>query len=105
MVAFLTRLLMVLHSRDRDPRSSDGTALHRGVTVHVERLIGSIRHECLDHVIVFGEARLRQDPQNLRPVLQRGPDPSVIGQGRCGRSARATGRQHRHSASLGRAAS
>ena len=27
---------------------------------HVERLIGSIRRECLDHVIVFGEADLRR---------------------------------------------
>ena len=27
---------------------------------YVERLIGSIRRECLDHVIVFGEAHLRQ---------------------------------------------
>ena len=27
---------------------------------HVERLIGSIRRECLDHVIVFGEAHLRK---------------------------------------------
>ena len=26
---------------------------------HVERLIGSIRRECLDHLIVFGEAHLR----------------------------------------------
>jgi transposase InsO family protein len=26
---------------------------------HVERLIGSIRRECLDHVVVFGEGRLR----------------------------------------------
>jgi len=26
---------------------------------HVERLIGSIRRECLDHVIIFGEAHLR----------------------------------------------
>jgi transposase InsO family protein len=26
---------------------------------HVERLIGSIRRECLDHVVVFGERRLR----------------------------------------------
>jgi transposase InsO family protein len=30
---------------------------------HVERLIGSIRRECLDHVVVFGEA-------HLRPVLK-----------------------------------
>lgn len=27
---------------------------------HVERLIGSIRRECLDHVIVFGEVHLRR---------------------------------------------
>jgi transposase InsO family protein len=27
---------------------------------HVERLIGSIRRECLDHVIVFGESHLRR---------------------------------------------
>ena len=26
---------------------------------HVERLIGTIRRECLDHVIVFNEARLK----------------------------------------------
>ena len=27
---------------------------------HVERLIGSIRRECLDHVIVFNESSLRK---------------------------------------------
>src|SRR6266436_6000812 len=27
---------------------------------HAERLIGSIRRECLDHVVIFGEAHLRQ---------------------------------------------
>jgi transposase InsO family protein len=26
---------------------------------HVERLIGSIRRECLDHVVVFSESHLR----------------------------------------------
>ena len=27
---------------------------------YVERLIGSIRRECLDHLIIFGEAHLRR---------------------------------------------
>jgi hypothetical protein len=27
---------------------------------HAERLIGSIRRECLDHIVIFGEDHLRQ---------------------------------------------
>jgi transposase InsO family protein len=27
---------------------------------HAERLIGSIRRECLDHVVVYGDAHLRR---------------------------------------------
>ncbi len=27
---------------------------------HAERLVGSIRRECLDHIVVFGEAHLRR---------------------------------------------
>jgi transposase InsO family protein len=30
-----------------------------------ERLIGSIRRECLDHIIVLGEAHLRRIPSGL----------------------------------------
>jgi hypothetical protein len=29
-----------------------------------ERLIGSIRRECLDHIVVFGEAHLRRIPRS-----------------------------------------
>ena len=39
--------------RPTAPRSSWQNA-------YVERVIGSIRRECLDHVIVFGEVHLRQ---------------------------------------------
>ena len=31
---------------------------------HVEGLIGSIRHECLDHLVVFDEAQLRRVLKN-----------------------------------------
>ena len=31
-----------------------------GQNGHAERLIGSIRRQCLDHVVVFGEAHLRR---------------------------------------------
>jgi transposase InsO family protein len=30
---------------------------------HVERLIGSIRRECLDHVMIFGDVHLRRIPR------------------------------------------
>jgi hypothetical protein len=33
---------------------------HPWQNAYVERLIGSIRRECLDHMIVFGEAHLRR---------------------------------------------
>ena len=41
----------------RDPPMAPGAPWQNG---HVERLIGSIRRECLDHVVVFGEAHLRR---------------------------------------------
>ena len=46
-------------SCDGYPRSSNRAALpwQNG---HAERLLGSIRRECLDHVVVFGEAHLRR---------------------------------------------
>jgi transposase InsO family protein len=46
---------------------------------HVERLIGSIRREALDHLVAFGEAALAPHLEGLRFVLQRGPDSSLIG--------------------------
>jgi hypothetical protein len=32
---------------------------HRLQNGHAERLIGSIRRECLDHLVILGEAHLR----------------------------------------------
>src|SRR5712671_299299 len=52
---------------------------------HAERLIGSIRRECLDHVVVFGEAHLRRILKayadyynNVRPHLSLGKDAPLI---------------------------
>jgi len=51
----MRKRLRALRIRDRPtaPRSPWQNA-------YVERLIGSIRHECLDHVIVLGESHLRR---------------------------------------------
>jgi transposase InsO family protein len=50
---------------------------------HAERLIGSIRRECLDHIVVFGETHLRR----ILALLQRVPNASVLEQGSAGLSA------------------
>jgi transposase InsO family protein len=61
---------------------------------HVERLIGSIRRECLDHLVVFDEARLRCVLQNYAFLLQPGPHASLLGKECVRFSAPAEGRPH-----------
>jgi hypothetical protein len=50
----LTRRLRAMGIRDQP--TAPQSPLQNG---HTERLIGSIRQECLDHVVVFGERHLR----------------------------------------------
>ena len=54
---------------------------------HAERLIGLIRGECLDHIVVFGEAhaklltadrRLRAVLVSLCPVVSKAPDFAIL---------------------------
>src|SRR6266702_2602000 len=47
------------------------------------RLIGSMRPECLDHIVVFDEAHLRR-VFSAYALLQRTPDASVSRQGSAG---------------------
>ena len=53
--AIVTRRLRAMGIRDKPTAS--GSPWQNGVA---ERLIGSIRRECLDHIIVLGEAHLRR---------------------------------------------
>ena len=47
---------------------------------YVERLIGSIRRECLDHLVIIGEAHLAPRASRLRRLLQSYPHPPVFEQ-------------------------
>ena len=49
---------------------------------YCERVIGTIRRDCLDHVIVLGEQHLRRILRNYLRVLSRIPDPPRARQGR-----------------------
>ena len=49
-----------------------------------ERLIGSIRRECVDHIIVLGEAHLRRILKFLCQILQPCQNASIPEQGRAG---------------------
>jgi transposase InsO family protein len=55
VLAVVTRRLRAMGIRDK--AIAPGSPWQNGFA---ERLIGSIRRECLDHMIVFGEAHLRR---------------------------------------------
>ena len=70
---------------------------------YVERIIGSIRRECLDHVIVFDERHLRRVLSAYFRVSPPKPDASLARQGLSGASAHtATLCWHRYRLSTGR---
>ena len=67
--------LLGLSHADCVPWAS-GTSLSR--LRYAERLIGSVRRECLDHVIIFGERHLRQVLLSYKDYYNRASEhPSV----------------------------
>ena len=86
----VTRRLRAMGIRDRPiaPRSPWQNG-------HVERLIGSIRRECLDHVVVFGEAHLRRTLTAYADYYNRARTPSRARERCSSRPACAAARTHR----------
>jgi hypothetical protein len=62
---------------------------------YAERLIGSIRRECLDHVVVVSEQHLRHTLMVLHDVLQRSAHASIVGQGCANWEGHSVRRAHR----------
>ncbi len=77
--AVVTRRLRAMGIRDKP--TAPASPWQNGVA---ERLIGSIRRECVDHIIVLSEVHLRG--KILRPLLQRRQNSSTLGQGCAGLS-------------------
>jgi transposase InsO family protein len=51
---------------------------------YAERMIGSIRRECLDHIVVVGERHLRHILALYQKILQRGQNAPIAAEGRAG---------------------
>ncbi len=86
----------------RDRPIAPGSPWQNGI---VERLIGSIRRECLDHVLIFSEVHLRRILREYGRYSQHSADTSIAEKGRAYFSCRATGRRNSFSIHLRRPAS
>jgi transposase InsO family protein len=71
---------------------------------HAERRISSIRQECLNHIVVFGDA-FAPNPWSLQRLLQQIPNASVVGQGFAEASAHSTARSPHRTADSRRTSS
>src|SRR5207248_3136344 len=67
-----------------------------------ERLIGSIRRNCLDHVVVFGERHLRHLLNSYQKYYNEARTHLITVQGRADPTSRPARRSHTARANLGR---
>ena len=88
--AAATRQLRTMGIRDKP--IAPGSPWQNGFA---ERLIGSIRRECVDHIVVLGETHLRRDPKILCQILQRSENAPIVGQ-RCAPLAPGPADRHHH---------
>ena len=96
---FVQRLrAMGIRDRPTAPRSPWQNA-------YVERLIGSIRRECLDHMIVFGEAHLRRILGAYATYYNESRTPSISEEGHPGSSGDPAPRRRHLTACPGRPSS
>ena len=71
--AVVTRRLRAMGIRDKP--TAPASPWQNGFA---ERLIGSIRRECVDHIIVLGEAHLRRILKSYARLLQRRQNASIL---------------------------
>ena len=96
------RVRFLIHDRDKKfPRAFDAIFAAEGISVirtpfqaptanaHLERWAGSVRRECLDRILVFGQRQLTHVLRGLYTSLQQASSPS--------RAFPATARPGRHS--------
>ena len=70
---------------------------------YIERLIGTLRRECLDHIVVLNEPHLRRLLREYLIYYHRGPHPPLSGEGRPGaKTGGATRRRPNHRDADGR---
>jgi integrase-like protein len=72
--AAVTRRLRTMGIRDKP--IAPGSPWQNGF---VERLIGTIRRECVDHIVALGEQHLRRFVKSLCELLQHGENSSLLG--------------------------